>query len=314
MFVICFGAKKTGSTITFQLISALLEARGFDQTSIPRGAIDHDRVQNFSPGCWANDHDWIEFLASHSSNQHLYAIKFHGSCTALLAALIDQGKVLAVVNTRDPRDTALAMRDAAMRKKKGAFSSLTSPQKVLNATQAGCNRTYDWLRDRALIADYEQVAFDSERFLARVATYLRVDVPSSEEARGMRDRADKASATRNLMRSQRFLHDWTAGQAAFYTELFAAELEKLSAISGASEAGITYPEIHVKKNNWSAYRAHLRCPRLPTRGVPVYSLVHCTQLGSIWGALKPHSMKTGHSRFHQRKFGAIVILNHDFCP
>ena len=246
MFVICFGAKKTGSTITFQLVSALLEARGFDQTSIPRGAIDHGRVQNFSPECWANDHDWVEFLASHSSHQHLYAIKFHGPCTARLATLINEGKILAIVNTRDPRDTALSLRDVAIRKKSGAFSALKSPRSVFDAVKAGCNRTYGWLRDGALIADYEQVAFDSAKFLARVATYLEVDVPSIEEARSMRDRADRASGTRNLMRSRRFLHDWTTGQAAFYTELFAAEIEQLSAISGASEAGIFYPEIRVK--------------------------------------------------------------------
>lgn len=248
MFIICFGGRKTGSTLSFQLVSALLEARGHGQADIPEGAVDRERVQHFAPSKWSAAPAWLALLAAQAADPRLHAIKFHGPCTPELAALVDEGKVLAVVNTRDPRDTALALRDAGERNSRGAFSRIDSMHDALGRARKGCEVTGPWLRDRALIADYEQVAFDSERFLGRVATYLQLAPPAADEVRDIRARADSASATRNLMRSRRFLHDWTTAQAAFYSDFFCEELRKSAAVPEAEEAGICYPAITLPRS------------------------------------------------------------------
>ncbi|HKK23117.1 MAG TPA: hypothetical protein VJ947_05475, partial [Pseudohaliea sp.] len=243
MFVICFGARKTGSTLSFQLVSALLEARGHEQAGIPPGAVDEDRVQHFAPAAWGAAPAWLATLESHAADPRLHAIKFHGPCTPALAALIDAGKVKAVVNTRDPRDSVLALRDAGRRNSSGPFSNITGMGDALEAARAGCEVTRGWLREQVFVADYEQLAFDPACFFARAARYLQLAAPAAEEARELHARAAAATATRNVMRPRRFLHDWTTAQAALYSEVLREELAGLSAFPGATTAGVSYPAL-----------------------------------------------------------------------
>lgn len=241
MFVICFGAQKTGSTLCFQLISALLEARGHEQAGIPSGAVEDGRVQHFAPKNWSADPAWLALLASHATDPRLYAIKFHGPCTPELAGLIDEGKVTAIVNTRDPRDVALALRDTGRRKSSGAFSRINGIGDAIKRARAGAKVTQAWLRKSEFVADYEQVAFDTTTFLKRASQKLQLEEPGEEESRKLYSRASDATTTRNVMRSRRFMHEWTSAQAAIYSELLEGELEIISSFPASTAAGINYP-------------------------------------------------------------------------
>jgi len=123
------------------------------------------------------DRDWLYKLAAHARDPRLIAIKSHGACNTTLGKLIDCGQVAAVVNIRDPRDILLALRDAGRKHTSGAFSAIDGAGDALERVQRGVAITAGWLRSSALVADYEEIAFDTPRFLRRLASHLNLAPP-----------------------------------------------------------------------------------------------------------------------------------------
>lgn len=247
MFIICFGARKSGSTLSFQLVSGLLESCGHRQDDLPDGAVEKGRVQHFAPGSSSSSDEWLNVLERHAGDPRLYAVKFHGSCTPRLAQLIADGKVLAVVNTRDPRDMVLALLDAGQRNTKGPFSKICSTDDALTSVKASLDTTSAWLSTNAFAADYSETAFETHGFLTRLAGYLGIDAPDAETARRIRAQADARSATKNVMRPTRFADTWTLRQTAWFTQHLEPGLERLSAHYANDRWGgqATYPWRHL---------------------------------------------------------------------
>ena len=228
MYIICYGAHKTGSTICFQIVSALLEANGFNQNVIPQKSISPNRAQNFRSAEASNDPEWIATLEEGARDPQLFAIKFHGKLTQELKRLLDEGKILSVVNTRDPRDTFLSLIDAGKKNKVGGFSRLDSESKVFDKLLVGALNTEAWLQARALVADYHEVAFEPVKFIRSLELYLKFEPQDESIVKDIVNKADSSSNTKNLAIPHRFMHDMTLYQAMYYTQRFSDKLSFLS--------------------------------------------------------------------------------------
>ena len=232
MFVICYGGHKTGSTLCFRLVSALLEYSGHSQADIPASAVTPNRGQNFANGELTQTDTWAEVLGSHSDSKHYFAIKTHGSCSTRVNSLMAAGKVKVVVNTRDPRDVLLSLRDAGKKNTMGAFSGLTSAQRCLDNISKNESNLLGWLGEGSEAFDYHEIAFDSRSFLDAVSQYLQLPVIDDTAHNFIIAKVGKDSIpTLNLGIPHHFLNNMSARQALYYTHLFQNQLELLSRIN-----------------------------------------------------------------------------------
>lgn len=241
MFVLCYGAPKTGSTLAFQLVSALLDLRGHRQSDISDTAHSPDHLQHFVPRHMARDATWLSEMKAHGTNPSLFALKTHSTCTPVLRSLIQDGAIKAIVNTRDPRDTALSLRDIGFKKSKGAFNNIAGLYDAIQSVQKHVPDTDSWCVDRALIADYDEIAFFHHRFLSRVAAYLDLMPPTRPESDQLMHVACEHTKTKNRMVRHRFFYDCSVASVELMTHALGNEIETLQGQHQRFGLNTSYP-------------------------------------------------------------------------
>ncbi|MDP3858098.1 MAG: sulfotransferase domain-containing protein [Stagnimonas sp.] len=116
MIVLCYGMTKSGSTLTFELCRASLEARGHHQRRLSDAVMRSGHAGNFmgkpSPAL-------IDQALQELQDGERIAIKLHGlldkDCRGHLDAAVAAGRCRVLVSYRDPRDVALSLLDAGAR-------------------------------------------------------------------------------------------------------------------------------------------------------------------------------------------------------
>src|SRR5262249_17308794 len=148
-------------------------------------------------------------------------IKTHQRPSREIADMIRDGKIIGQAAYRDPRDTALSLVDAgnhARERGRQTFSEFS----ILDDTVKTISRQIDWLEEWLELPNimpiyYEDMAFDSEPTLKRVAAQLDLQVDAAKA---------KATVTNgrftqfNKGVSQRYLKEMSEADVARFHDMF----------------------------------------------------------------------------------------------
>jgi hypothetical protein len=112
MLVLCYGLTKSGSTLAFELIKAMLNSAGHAQERLPDGPVNPGhRVNYVQP---LNRQRLNDILSA--VGDRWIAVKTHAGIAdpmfTYLEKLQRERRIQVVVSYRDPRDICLAMLDA----------------------------------------------------------------------------------------------------------------------------------------------------------------------------------------------------------
>ncbi|MEO1000846.1 MAG: hypothetical protein AAFW69_09660, partial [Pseudomonadota bacterium] len=110
LIYVSFGMAKGGSTLAFQLTSAILEAAGFPQPKL-RAAPAEKKINFFQALTPPVLNPVLEEVAARELR--LIALKTHGGVRAAAVKAVRRGQLIGQAVARDPRDIALSMLDAA---------------------------------------------------------------------------------------------------------------------------------------------------------------------------------------------------------
>lgn len=205
LIYISYGMPKSGSTLAYRLISAVLAQSGEAQTPLPGFATDAgvNYAEVMNPAT-------LTRLTGAAPS--LIAVKTHSGLWNCVADGLNTGALAAHAICRDPRDIALSMMDAAgagrdWGRRNGA--PLTRFDDALAAVQPHARKFADWAAHPAVLAlDYEMLAFDTEAAATRMAGQLRLDIDAAACARA----AHAAPTQRNRAVSARWRTDLTTAE------------------------------------------------------------------------------------------------------
>lgn len=202
LIYISFGMAKSGSTLAFQLVSAILEEAGVPQYDLDLSegeGIDQPRfVDVIRPTELAH----IVSVAK-ARPQGPVVLKTHSGLWNCVAEGLDNGWIIGHATCRDPRDIALSMMDASRDNRpwgKRNGQPLRHVEDALDYVRGHSAKFQDWARHPSIMPiSYERLAFDTEAVAADLAKQLGVDADFKRVAK-----IAKASATNfNKGRSRR---------------------------------------------------------------------------------------------------------------
>ena len=200
LIYISYGMAKSGSTLGFQLVSAILEEAGVPQTDVDLGEEGDGR---FTGVVRPRALKKMVSIASERTETPI-AFKTHSGLWNCVAEGLDEGWIIGHAICRDPRDIALSMMDASREFRswgKRDGQPLRHVEDALDYVRGHTEKFLKWAaHPRMLHLPYEPLAFDTEATAAKIAAQLGVDV---DLARCVK--AAKASFTQfNKGRSHRF--------------------------------------------------------------------------------------------------------------
>lgn len=173
-----YGVTKTGSTLAFELVRAVLEQAGADQSRLPDGTVTPGHNINFFGGV-VSDQVPAALVAAQGRGG-LVAVKTHGRPDTGAKAAARGGRLIGHVVFRDPRDIVLSMLDAGSRAREmsaRAFSEIVTMDDALVALDRQVARMNDWLELPGMMPLlYDRFAFDLPRTVRQLARQVGVDV------------------------------------------------------------------------------------------------------------------------------------------
>ncbi|MGB0505343.1 MAG: hypothetical protein ACPGGK_04025 [Pikeienuella sp.] len=209
LIYISYGMPKSGSTLAYRLISAILSAAGDEQLPLPgfasNAGVNYAKVIN--PATLAQLTNGVT-----TTNAGLTAVKTHCGLWNCVTKGLNQGWLAAHAICRDPRDIALSMLDAgrndrAWGKRNGI--PLTNFDDALAAVRGHADKFEGWAAHPAVLTlDYETLAFNTERAAKLVAEQLRIDI----DAKACAKAAQSAPTQRNKVASDRWRTELTPEQ------------------------------------------------------------------------------------------------------
>lgn len=172
-----YGVTKTGSTLAFELVRAILEQAGADQSRLPDGAVTPGHNINFFAGTVS---DQVQrALEAAAGRGGLVAVKTHGRPESGARAAARRGRLIGHVVFRDPRDIVLSMLDAGARAREAgarAFSEIVTLDDALRTLERQVSRMNAWLELPGMMPLlYDRFAFDLPRSIRQLAGQLGVE-------------------------------------------------------------------------------------------------------------------------------------------
>ncbi|MEM7544249.1 MAG: sulfotransferase domain-containing protein [Pseudomonadota bacterium] len=179
LIYISYGMAKSGSTLGFQLVTAILEEAGIAQSDVDlraEGIGDHARfVEVIRPV----ELKALRRLAEDRGGGPL-AIKTHSGLWNCVIEGMREGWVIGHAICRDPRDIALSMMDASRKNQpwgKRDGQPLRHIEDALDYVRAHATKFRKWAAYPAIMPlAYEPLAFDTETVAGRIAEQLGVTV------------------------------------------------------------------------------------------------------------------------------------------
>lgn len=172
-----YGVTKTGSTLAFELVRAILELAGADQSRLPDGAVTPGHNINFFAGSVSDQIPAA--LDAAAGRGGLVAVKTHGRPESGARAAARRGRLIGHVVFRDPRDIVLSMLDAGARAREAgarAFSEIVTLDDALRALERQVSRMNAWLELPGMMPLlYDRFAFDLPRSVRQLAGQLGVE-------------------------------------------------------------------------------------------------------------------------------------------
>lgn len=173
MLYLSYGMHKSGSTLAFELTRALLERLGHAQERLEGGVIGERHQVNFIEFEDGND-ERLQRIAAQVPDGSILVLKTHAPPTPAILRMAGEGRLLCQAVFRDPRDNVLSLLDAGAkaRAQEGsarAFAEFTRMSDAIRRCDANLKVFDQWCKvPGVLLANYQEVAFDSEVFLGRV--------------------------------------------------------------------------------------------------------------------------------------------------
>jgi hypothetical protein len=176
------------------------------------------------------DREALHRLEAEAPHTRILAIKVHGGPTDFFHELAEEGRLIGQANFRDPRDTVPALLDAgeaANRKGYGSFSDMDSWQAAIELYEKNLFRFEQWAGVPGIITThYDEVAFNSEKFLARVAAQLGTQDIEGLDLPAIADNVKRNRFTQfNKGIPRRHRDEITINQALFLTQRFGRQME-----------------------------------------------------------------------------------------
>lgn len=172
-----YGVTKTGSTLAFELVRAILDQAGVDQSRLPDGAVTPGHNINFFAGAVSDQ--VTAALEAAAGRGGLVAVKTHGRPESRARAAARRGRLIGHVVFRDPRDIVLSMLDAGVRARQmgaRAFSEIVTLDDALRALERQVSRMNAWLEVPGMMPLlYDRFAFDLPRSVRQLARQLGVE-------------------------------------------------------------------------------------------------------------------------------------------
>lgn len=182
--LICFGCRKAGSTLAFELTSELLRRAGHPQDRLPGEILDLRHTVNFVSRETGLSMELLKRIEAVTPPNRIIALKTHLAPPSDVLDYVKEGRAFAQAVLRDPRDNVLSLRDAgrkARRRGEQAFSRIRGVLGAITPCEQDLARLEEWTGiPQTLVADYDEVAFSSRHFLARVADQLGLGPVSDE--------------------------------------------------------------------------------------------------------------------------------------
>lgn len=225
LIYISFGMAKSGSTLAFELATAILEEAGIAQIDLDLSqaeTIDRPRFVNvIRPVELAYLKEVAEARA-----QGPIAIKTHGGLWRCVAEGLDQGWIIGHAVCRDPRDVALSMMDASRKGEPWGRRNgqpLRHVEDALDYVRGHVKKFRDWALHPAILPlSYERVAFDTEAVAGEIARQLGVEADAARVAR----MAKAARTNFNVARPRRHEKEMSPAVSAQIRDEFADFIDK----------------------------------------------------------------------------------------
>ncbi len=232
MIYICYGMKKSGSTLAYELTRAMLEALGHPNKRLSNQVIAAKHTVNFLSNneIKAFDQHALDMLKKEIPDSQVIAIKTHGGPTSFLRELAAQGQLIGQANFRDPRDNIPSLLDAgerARRRGRMAFKNINNWEAALEAYEKNLRLFEQWADIPGVtITEYEEVAFSSRAFLDRVAAQLgcnNLDAITCEKI--LEDVRGNRFTQYNRGVTKRHRNDLSVNQVLFLTQRFSQQID-----------------------------------------------------------------------------------------
>lgn len=254
MIYICYGAKKSGSTLAYNLTRALVEECGHPHIALSaevrQDVLGHagrvNTIRNWNPQVVAGIDAGIPLEQVVTFRTH------HGPGRGRkpfpVEPLFAAGKAKVQVSVRDPRDLALSMRDVVQRLKdlgrQRRGSQLDTAEDLLAHLGRNLSYTMDWAdMAGALILRYEETAFKPEVSIEAILRQAGLDLPA-ERRLEIFDRVtstDNAVRNKNVGRPARHVREMMPDEQALILDKFRTFYERFF-----PDARVRYePEIKV---------------------------------------------------------------------
>lgn len=204
MIVLCYGITKSGSTLAFELIKALLEARGFSQRHLARDLLRPGHPGNFAV---SPEPMQLQRLSDSLAPGEIIAVKLHGdlpsSSVKALSAPAACAAFRVLVSYRDPREVCLSLMEAAERSRvrdpeatRGFGAAIKCFDEAIRFTAEQLAHCMQWASvPDALPLCYDDVAFGGNAVLVRMAAHLGLEPFSSDELAGIGKRIRETADT-----------------------------------------------------------------------------------------------------------------------
>ena len=165
MLVLCYGMQKSGSTLAFELVRAMLASGGFEQPFIHNnmaraGAARRNYVQRLSE-------ERLAALIDEIGPERRIAVKTHASFPNRLFPWLEEqqaaGRLRVVASYRDPRDLCLSLLDANRHEKAQGFAGIETLDDAIGYVERCIPKFRKWAALRGTVRlNYETVAFAPE--------------------------------------------------------------------------------------------------------------------------------------------------------
>ncbi len=186
LLYISYGMAKSGSTLGFALVSAVLEEAGIPQADLDLRDESISDQARFVEVIRPAELKALRGIAEMRAAAPI-AIKTHCGLWDCVAKGLDEGWIMGHAICRDPRDIALSMMDASRDNRawgRRDGQPLRHIEDALDYVRAHAEKFQKWAAHPAILPlSYEPLAFDTETAAARIAEQLGLEVDAKRVAK-----------------------------------------------------------------------------------------------------------------------------------
>lgn len=230
MLVLCYGMQKSGSTLAFEMVSAILQSAGHEQAFVYNDMREPDGGKTRRNFIAKVTRENVETILHAIGPDRTIAVKTHSGFDNTLFPWLEElqaARALQVIATyRDPRDICLSLLDAGERARtagKGFFQKFETLEDAGRFARGSILRFRKWAALRGTLRlNYETVAHEPKNAISAIEAVLGV---RSDRDRVMTHAFEDAFTQKNKAARTRYREEMTVGQQAWAAKTFSKFLK-----------------------------------------------------------------------------------------